>query len=114
MMKKALTAALLAATLSPAAPAVAHQPMGGCDEAWQAPRSEGAEHCREHGWTVRKRFVLTPSSRVATIRRLKPCEYEDSMNCYWNARSMGNGRGDSFIVIGTEDRHRIWRVKFPR
>lgn len=27
-----------------------------------------------------------------------PCEYEDSVNCYWDAGSMGNGSGHSFIV----------------
>lgn len=34
-------------------PTSAHEPYGGCDEAWQAPTSEGARHCRErHGWTT--------------------------------------------------------------
>jgi len=28
------------------------QPYGGCDEAWQAPYSEGADWCRDHGWTI--------------------------------------------------------------
>lgn len=30
---------------------------------------------------------------------LEPCEYEDSMNCYWNAQEQGNGVGTSFIDI---------------
>jgi hypothetical protein len=25
------------------------------------------------------------------------CEYEDSTNCYWDAATRGNGRGQSFI-----------------
>lgn len=31
---------------------------------------------------------------------LPPCEYEDSADCYWNAGSMGNGDGISFIDLG--------------
>lgn len=27
-----------------------------------------------------------------------PCQSEDSVNCYWNARQMGNGEGLSFYV----------------
>lgn len=30
---------------------------------------------------------------------IPPCEYEDSAGpCYWDADSMGNGMGDSFVV----------------
>lgn len=28
-----------------------------------------------------------------------PCEQEDSINCYWNAPTMGDGYGDSFINV---------------
>ena len=31
---------------------------------------------------------------------LPPCATEDSANCYWNARTMGNGQGRSFIDLG--------------
>jgi hypothetical protein len=27
-----------------------------------------------------------------------PCEYEDSVNCYWDAGTMGNKKGHSFYV----------------
>jgi len=27
---------------------------------------------------------------------LDPCEYEDSRGCVWDAKHMGNGKGDSF------------------
>ena len=27
-----------------------------------------------------------------------PCEYEDSNNCVWDARHLGNGHGRSFIA----------------
>lgn len=116
-------AALLAALICAAAitwfavwatspPAYGHQPYGGCKEAWQAPRSTGADHCRDHGWTVRKRFVIGPAGVVRFIS-LRPCPTEDSGDCYWNARTMGDGRGDSFIIKGDRDgRHRIWWVTF--
>lgn len=29
-------------------PAALIEPYGGCDEAWQAPKSEGAQWCRDH------------------------------------------------------------------
>jgi len=28
----------------------------------------------------------------------RPCKYEDSKNCVWDARHMGNGQGRSFAV----------------
>lgn len=31
---------------------------------------------------------------------LPPCVTEDSRNCYWNARTMGNGGGKSFVDLG--------------
>ena len=30
---------------------------------------------------------------------LPPCVAEDSDNCYWDARTMGNRQGDSFVTI---------------
>lgn len=30
---------------------------------------------------------------------LNPCPYEDEDNCWWDATTMGNGIGDSFVVI---------------
>lgn len=33
---------------------------------------------------------------------IPPCEFEDSENCYWDAATMGNGEGASFVdVSGT-------------
>ena len=29
----------------------------------------------------------------------RPCKWEDSIQCYWNAGTMGNGRGHSFYAI---------------
>lgn len=31
---------------------------------------------------------------------LPPCPTEDSANCYWDAQTMGNGHGSSFIDLG--------------
>jgi hypothetical protein len=38
-----------------------------------------------------------------------PCPYEDSMNCYWDAGTAGNGRGHSFysIRIGRMTQHGV-------
>lgn len=31
--------------------------------------------------------------------RFPRCEYEDSENCYWDATTMGNGTGTSFVNV---------------
>lgn len=117
MMRALLLAS--AATLALLAPvstdtAQADNPVP-CDEAWQAPRSAGADDCRLRGWTVTNRFVLRPSNRVAYLR-MNPCEQEDSNGpCFWNAQRQGNGIGTSFIIRGKRDgKHRVWFVKFDR
>lgn len=95
------------------APVAWQQPYGGCDEAWQAPRSPGARDCRLHGWTIQRGFVLRPNNTVAYLR-MDPCREEDSDGpCFWNAERQGNGTGTSFIIKGPRDgKHRIWWVKF--
>lgn len=40
---------------------------------------------------------------LALYISLNPCPYEDSKNCYWNAETMGNGQGQSFVTIGNID-----------
>jgi hypothetical protein len=30
---------------------------------------------------------------------MKPCKFEDSHNCYWDAKTRGNGRGRSFVDL---------------
>ncbi|MGA8257996.1 MAG: hypothetical protein WB767_15610 [Nocardioides sp.] len=98
-------ALLLVGALSPRA--AAHQPYGGCDEAWQAPRSEGAAHCRAHGWIVGRRVVISPSHHLHRYR-LPSCAVEDASRgpvpCGWNVRDTdGNGRGRSYVVTGSND-----------
>lgn len=34
---------------------------------------------------------------------LPPCAYEDSPRCYWDATTRGNGRGNSFINLESEE-----------
>lgn len=75
----------------------AARPYGGCAEAWQAPHSRGAAQCRHAGWTVRPHFVIDPHNRLR-FTDFKPCEYEDSNGCIWNALTSGNGVGTSFVA----------------
>jgi hypothetical protein len=87
------------------------EPYGGCDEAWMAPNSIGAEECRDHGWVVHDRFVLDPNTNPAYIN-LPDCDTEDGGGlCYWDADGRGNESGQSFIIEGQRDgKHRIWWV----
>ena len=34
-----------------------------------------------------------------SIYLLRKCKYEDSPHCYWNAGTMGNGKGKSFVSL---------------
>lgn len=36
---------------------------------------------------------------VVTVAVVAQCPTEDSRNCYWNARTQGNGVGQSFVDI---------------
>lgn len=31
-----------------------------------------------------------------------PCAQEDSYNCVWDGKTMGNGTGDSFVTLGND------------
>jgi len=74
-------------------------PYGGCVEGWQAPRSEGADWCRDHGWTIRKRLIVGPHG-VVRMHRLPHCAFDEAQEqpCTWNIgrRIDGNGIGLSF------------------
>ena len=35
---------------------------------------------------------------ILTPEILVPCATEDSLNCYWDAETMGNGIGNSYVV----------------
>lgn len=94
------------------ASAEAHQPYGGCKEAWQAPASWGAEHCREHGWTVRARLVVNQHG-VVVMSRLPRCRYEDGSSqaqpCSWNfTPGDGNSRGLALWYDARDRAHFVW------
>lgn len=42
--------------------------------------------------------AATPTKSARPVWMQTPCEYEDSVNCFWDAGQMGNGRGHSFVV----------------
>lgn len=77
--------AAVAATLLVNSPAVAApQPYGGCDEAWQAPKSAGAQECRDLGYTVHRKFVLNPA-RVPVAWRVDSCRTSATRNVCFRA-----------------------------
>jgi len=114
-MFKRITLALLAGALLSlllvATPASAQQPYGGCKEARLYSQSDGAAWCRAHGWIVRPRALVGPVGHIYYMD-LRPCHYEDGSrpgdrqqrHCFWNAGTMGNRRGHSFILDQTRAR----------
>jgi hypothetical protein len=47
--------------------------------------------------TTDKPFIGAPLPMQLPNLVLPPCAQEDSVNCYWDTRVMGNGTGESFI-----------------
>lgn len=72
-----VAAAVIGLVLFVQGQAQAHQPYGGCTEAWQAPTSAGAQHCRSHGWVISTRVVVNPS-HVIKVNRLSRCDFSDT------------------------------------
>lgn len=104
VITRASVGLLVAAPLLMAAPALAGDaPYGGCKEAYQAPQSPGARDCRQRGWVIRPRLVVTPD-RWIVFTRLPHCRYEDGSGqrsaCTWNVGTPqdGNGRGRAYWV----------------
>jgi hypothetical protein len=90
------------------------QPYGGCDEAWQAPSSAGADECRAHGWTIRARLVVGPRG-VVRMSALPHCRNEDGSGqrsaCSWNfhdGQRDGDGRGASLWLDRHDRSHYVW------
>lgn len=117
MFKTRIAAALLATVAASgiAAPAQAHHvTRDACEQAWQAPQSEAAVDCREHGWTVRARLVVTPN-RVVRHTALPHCRYEDGSGqrsaCTWNVgpEQDGNGRGLAYWIDRQDRVHYVRR-----
>jgi hypothetical protein len=57
--------------------------------------------------TVMTSAVLLAGSAVAEAPSprwlTRPCAYEDSVNCYWDAGDTGNGGGHSFFAVRVRD-----------
>lgn len=73
-----------------------------CSDEYRHPSSGQAKTCREAGWTVTSRYLLTPG-RVPVYIDLPSCGYEDGSTdrtaCTWNVNSGdGNGVGLRYIV----------------
>ena len=106
---------VLAGSPQPAHAGVADgtEPYGGCAEAWQAPRSAGADLCREQGYTVSARFVLSPRG-VVLHSSLPHCAYEDGSGgrrpCTWNVGRPvdGNGIGLAYKVRRDMSVRYVW------
>lgn len=37
------------------------------------------------------------------VSLLPPCDSEDGTYCYWDAKTMGDGTGTSFVALGEDD-----------
>ena len=63
-----------------AAEPVQRAPYGGCAEVLQDfpayLHTEGADWCRDHGWTIRRHLVVGPHG-VVRYNTMTPCDWED-------------------------------------
>lgn len=77
---------------------------------WISPGRAYAEQLEPAEHTVKHVRVVTHTEQTAPRRmfvelnngaayRLRPCHYEDSHGCYWNASTMGDGYGWSFVSV---------------
>lgn len=55
--------------------------------------NEGPD-CEEVAWSM-ERYLSTAQ---VYCEELPPCETEDSTECFWDAQTMGNGVGQSFVA----------------
>ena len=73
----------------------------GCDEAYHYTRSAGAQACREAGWTVLPRLVVSPRGWVH-MSTLPHCRNEDGSGqrsaCTWNLGPGIDGNGIGRIL----------------
>lgn len=61
--------------------------------------------------------VAAPARPDLPAWQTHPCKSEDSVNCYWNAHTMGNGQGLSYYVRELPGRRRmvcVFYVARPR
>lgn len=74
-----------------------------CSDEWQHPTSGEAKTCRERGWMVTTKYVVTPG-RVPVFLDLPSCKVEDGTTnygpCSWNVNAGdGNGKGLRYLVV---------------
>jgi hypothetical protein len=55
-----------------------------------------------HGGAPRCTDAIADAGGVCWGEPLPACQTEDSDNCYWDAATMGNGRGRSFVTVAGE------------
>lgn len=60
--------------------------------------------------------VATAQAPDAPRWQTRPCKYEDSVNCYWDAQARGNGEGHSFysVRVGKKVCHLYWQKKYAK
>jgi hypothetical protein len=56
-----------------------------------------AVHADPYGDTPRCTDLIADQGGICHGEPLPPCPTEDSSDCYWDAATMGNGQGRSFI-----------------
>jgi len=88
------------------------RPVGGCKEAWMAPRSTGADWCRDRGWTVTGHLVSGPHAVLRAFDHLPFCRYEDGSGqaapCIWFGQDRFNGEGLTYWVDRADRVHYVW------
>lgn len=68
-----------------------------CASQWGAKRfSWRAWSCRQQGWILAPHFSMDRGHRLWATD-FKPCTYEDTNGCYWDAQARGNHYGLSFV-----------------
>lgn len=64
--------------------------------------SEQVNRCRRHGWTIGAHYALSPNNNRMWAA-VPPCPTDEivpGQRCHWNARTQGNGHGESFVHLG--------------
>lgn len=91
-------------------------PYGGCVEAWQAPHSEGADWCRDQGWTIRVNprngeGIITNPHGVVRYNALLTCVVPDGsrghLPCSRNINP-NEGPGLAYYVTRNHRTHYVW------
>jgi hypothetical protein len=90
----------------PTAPASVETPVTAPEASTEAPSlPEGTLECGEDGIATDSDPVhgnwayCEPALAGLEGQTLYPCPVEDAPNCYWDAATMGNGTGRSFVNI---------------